>query len=386
MASPSESHTRTRRAVLLHSRQMEQHPYPPECPFKSSRAGAARKIIASMGLLGGARREVAPRPATRDELLTFHTARYLDALQQAPSGALGAAMFEMGLGTPDCPVFKGMYEYAALAAGASLQAADLLEAGEADVAFNPSGGYHHAGPAKAAGFCYINDVVLAALRLAGAGRRVAVLDIDAHHGDGTQNAFYDRADVLTISLHESPDTLFPGTGFAEEIGVGAGRGYCANVPLPPEVHDAAFLRALREVALPLLRWYGPDVIVLEIGMDGLAGDPLTHMSLTNNAYAEAIEAAGAFERPLLATGGGGYHERNTARGWAMAWSVLCGADADAAEQSLGLGGVLLESTDWLGGLRDRRRAPSAEHKQAVDAAVDQSIAAVKKHVFAVHGL
>ena len=340
-----------------------------------------------MGLLSGSDRfEAAPDPADRAALEQFHAARYLDALEAAVGGHLEAAGLEMGIGTADTPVFTGLYEYASLACGATLAGAELILEGKVRAAFNPSGGYHHAGPAHAAGFCYLNDVVLGCMRLAGAGRRVLFLDLDAHHGDGVQAAFYDRPDVMTISLHESGETLYPGTGFVDEIGVGDGKGYSANVPLPADVYDEAYLRAFEAVAVPLIGAYDPDVIVMELGMDGLAGDPLTHMALTNNAYADVIEQTKAFGRPILAVGGGGYHVPNTVRGWALAWAALCGDHSLADDMTSGVGGVLLETTDWHGGLRDRRLAPHTDRTSPVDMVVTETIEEVQAKLFPLHGL
>ncbi|MHC4325202.1 MAG: arginase family protein, partial [Planctomycetota bacterium] len=186
-----------------------------------------------MGLLtGSGGREIPPEPAERVVLKKFHTARYLHALKRSAAGHWSPEALEMGIGSPDCPIFKGLYDYAVLAAGGTLTAAKMILAGRTDLAFNPSGGYHHAGPELAAGFCYIDDVALACIVLAEQGKRVLYLDVDVHHGDGVANAFYDRSDVLTISLHQNPKTLFPGTGFEHEIGTGEGKGYCVNVPLP----------------------------------------------------------------------------------------------------------------------------------------------------------
>lgn len=222
-----------RRACFIYSADLDRHHYPDDSPFKSNRAMITRKIVASMGLLSGPDRfECPPERADRGVLETFHTPRYLDAIQAAEGGSLTVDALQMGLGTPDCPVFAGMYEYAALAAGASVTGARLLLRGEAHVAFNPSGGYHHAGAERASGFCYINDVVLACMALTGAGKRVMFIDVDVHHSDGVQGAFYERDDVLVVSFHESGRTLFPGTGFEDEIGSGRGLGYTVNVPLP----------------------------------------------------------------------------------------------------------------------------------------------------------
>jgi len=290
----------------------------------------------------------------------------------------------MGLGTDDCPVFLGMNDYATLAAGASLTGAELLLSGEADIAFNAAGGYHHAHAARASGFCYLNDVVLAALRLTSAGKRVLFLDVDAHHGDGVQDAFYDRNDVLTVSLHESGKTLFPGTGFEDEIGVGQGEGFCVNIPLPVGTFDAAYLWAFREAAWPLIRAYAADVVILELGMDGLAGDPLAHLHLTNNVFADIVGMVRGLNKPLLVTGGGGYHVDNTVRGWALAWSELCGEQEH--DLSIGMGGVMLETTEWSGGLRDRILLTDAGIHATVEAELRATVDKVRSRLFPLHGL
>jgi acetoin utilization protein AcuC len=373
-------------AVFLHSTELEQYHYPPDCPFKTERAGMTRRILNRMGLLAGDGRAERGFPAApRSTLEKFHTARYLDTMVRAAEGHLDVEGYGMGFGQPECPVFKGMYEYAALACGGTLGGADLVARGEARVAFNPSGGYHHAGPEMASGFCYLNDVALACLVLAEQKKRVLFLDIDVHHGDGVQNAFYDRSDVMTMSFHESGETLFPGTGAVDEIGTGEGLGFCVNVPLPVGTHDDAYLRAFHAVGVPLIGAFDPDVIVLEVGMDALAGDPLAYLSLTNNAHAAVTRRVLDFGKPLLVTGGGGYHPANTARGWALVWSILCGEEGQD-DLALGLGGVMLESTDWQGGLRDRTLITGSMQRRIVDPAVDATIEAVKARVFPLHGL
>jgi acetoin utilization protein AcuC len=293
-------------------------------------------------------------------------------------------MLRYGLGTSDCPVFAGMYPYATWAAGASVTAAKSILDGRAKVAFNPSGGSHHAFSDRAGGFCYVNDIVLACMVLAQAGKRVVFLDIDVHHCDGVQAAFYGRRDVMTISLHQDGRTLFPGTGFVEEIGEGPGKGFAVNVPLPMGMYDAAYMTTIRKVVLPLLHAYNPDVIVLEVGADTLAGDPLANLSLTNNTMADVIELVLAFGKPILATGGGGYNVENTARAWALVWTALCGEDR--RDDMAGMGGVLLETTDWSGGLRDRQLAPDKAQRDAVDQIANQTIEHVKRLVFPLHGL
>jgi acetoin utilization protein AcuC len=375
-----------RKAGFIYSLELERYRYPPEHPFSTIRAERTRELVNSMGLLSGnGRSEVAPVPAERIVLKKFHSGRYLHALKTTAKGRWAAGALGMGIGTGDCPVFDGLYEYAVLATGGTLVGAKLILSGAADVAFNPSGGFHHAGPERASGFCYINDVALACIILAEQGRRVAYVDVDVHHGDGVAYAFYDRCDVMTISFHENPRMLFPGTGFEDEIGTGRGKGYCVNVPLPVGTYDQPYMKAFEAIALPLITAYNPDVIVFELGADGLAGDPLAHLYLTNNVYVEIINHLLGLKKPILATGGGGYNIDNTVRAWTLAWSVLVGADSGHDMNPAG-GAVMGESTDQQGGLRDRALIVSETQREMVMPAVEAVIEAVKANVFSLHGL
>lgn len=360
--------------------------YPPDCPFKTQRATLTRSKLISFGLLGPPNcQEIAARRATPTELRRIHSAPYLEELQRAAAGDLTAAGFSMGLGGSDTPVFGDMFEYGAWACGAGLVAADRLVSGQADIAFNLLGGFHHAMPAHAGGFCYLNDVALACDALARAGKRVVYLDVDAHHGDGVQEIFYERSDVFTISMHESGKTLYPWGGFENEIGRGPGLGFNANIPLPAQAHDTAFLTAFERVVLPLIGAYCPDVIVLELGMDTLAGDPLTHLQLTNNIVVEVLNRLMEFQRPLLVAGGGGYHTENTVRAWALAWRTCVGADEEDA-MSMGLGGVMLGSSEWAGGLRDRHLPIAAEQRATVEAELQTTLERVITNIFPYHRL
>ena len=257
--------------------------------------------------------------------------------------------------------------------------------GETDIAFNPSGGFHHAGAERASGFCYINDLVLACMRFSDKGKRVLYLDIDAHHGDGVQEAFYSSHKVMVISLHESGKTLWPWTGFENETGDGAGKGFNVNVPLPLGICDESYLEVFNEIVIPLIKAYNPDIFVLQLGMDALAGDALAHLELTNNAHAEIIDRLMRFDKPMLATGGGGYHVDNTVRGWALAWKIMCGL-GDESDLSLGLGGVMLQSTEWPGGLRDRALSLNEQHCESVNIAVQATIRSLTRNVFKYHGI
>jgi acetoin utilization protein AcuC len=376
----------TKPAAFIYSPKLEEYTYPPDHPFNTIRAKKTREVVNSMGLLAAPDMvEIPPKPADRLVLKKFHSARYLHLLQSASKGRWDYEALNMGLGTSDCPVFEGMYEYALLAVGATITAARLILDEKARVAFNPSGGFHHAHAERASGFCYINDVALACMVLAEQGKKVLYLDVDVHHGDGVAYAFYDRCDVMTISLHQNPKTLFPGTGFEDEIGTGKGKGYCVNVPMPIGTYDDAYMLAIKTVVLPLIRAFKPDCIVFELGADALAGDPLANLALTNNVYADVINHLLAFEKPILMTGGGGYNVENTVRAWALAWSVLCGADAEIDANIL-VGGVMLQTTEWQGGLRDRVLPVSSHQRDFVLPALNATLDTLKATLFPLHGL
>jgi len=203
---------------------------------------------------------VAPAAASTSELELVHDPRYITAVRT------GAADAAFGLGTPDNPVFTGMHEASALVAGATLAAAAAVFGSRAQHAVSVAGGLHHAMRAMASGFCVYNDPAIAIKwMLAQGAERIAYVDVDVHHGDGVQAAFYDDPRVLTISLHEHPATLFPGTGLASEIGSGQGRGYAVNVALPAFTGDAGWLRAFDAVVPPLLRAFRPQILVSQHG-------------------------------------------------------------------------------------------------------------------------
>ncbi|MDD5308950.1 MAG: hypothetical protein PHU25_16675 [Deltaproteobacteria bacterium] len=374
------------RAAIVTYEERRDLTYPEGHPFRPERAFMLMDILAREGVLGESwLREVLAIPASYDELARFHTPGYLSLLEEASRGRMSLEMLEVGLGSADCPVFSGLHELAALAAGGTLLGARMLDKAEADVVFNPIGGFHHAGKAFAEGFCYVNDVVLACLYLADQGRKVACVDLDVHHGNGTEDALIDDARVLKTSMHESGRTLYPGGGFETRIGAGAARGLNINVPLPAGSDDDAFLRAFRGVIMPVLGAYGPDVVVLEIGMDVLAGDPLGHLRLTNNATAEAATLVRGLGKPVLVLGGGGYHPHNTARGWAVAFMSMCGVDTEDAYAGL-VGGVFLGDCGRRGGLRDMRVYASGEERAAIDAEVERVIAFHQATTFPIHGI
>lgn len=374
------------KAAFIHSDQIDKYHYPAESPFKTERSGLTREILNSLNYLTGqGRKEVAPQTASEEELLLFHKKEYLDTLKRVSKGEFYPEDLFMGLGTADCPVFADLYNYASLASGGTITGARLILNEEADIVFNPSGGYHHAFPDKAGGFCYLNDVVLACRILADNGKRVFCLDLDAHHGNGTQNEFYSSPRIFTVSFHESGKTLFPWSGFEDEIGEKEGKGYNLNLPLPPGTDDDAYLKAFTGLVPPLISAYDPDVLVMEIGMDILSVDPLTHLGMTNNVIADIIPKILSFDKPILAVGGGGYNPDHTARGWALTWCALCriGLEEDL---NLGLGGTFLGSSEWKAGLRDKHIYLYGENKKAINAEISKSVEKLKKGIFPLHGI
>jgi acetoin utilization protein AcuC len=277
---------------------------------------------------------LAPEPADEASLSGFHERDYLEVLKRVNSGSAGSGRellraAQYGLGPGDNPIFPGLWDAGRLVAGGSLLAAELVGTGGITRAFHFAGGLHHAMRDRASGFCYVNDPVLAILKLRQRGLRVAYVDIDAHHGDGVQFAFYDDPGVLTISTHERGDRLFPGTGFVEEVGEGAGRGYSVNLPLHPFTDDSVYQPAFEAVVPPLLQAFRPDVVVAQLGIDSHATDPLTHLALSVQGFARAVTRIVELAPRLVALGGGGYDLPNVARAWTAAWAVMNGVELPA---------------------------------------------------------
>ncbi len=270
---------------------------------------------------------VEPRRATEEEIETFHARDYVNAVQSLSRGESVYNPADYNFSDHgDNPVFPGMYEASTWSTGASLTAAEMLAEGRVEAAFNCSGGLHHAMPNRASGFCVFNDPVIAIKYLLERGFRVAYVDIDAHHGDGVQHAFYDSDQALTISLHQSGDYLFPGTGFVGEMGAGKGLGYSVNLPLYPYTNDEIYLWALNSVVVPLVKAFNPDVLATQLGMDPHFRDPITQLGLTVQGHARLVEELGKLCPRWLAFGGGGYDVSAVARGWTLDYGVMLGEE------------------------------------------------------------
>ena len=317
-----------RKAAFVYDDVLSQHLLSESHPLKPVRLKYTYELLDAYGAFDGPHTPVEkPRQATEEEILSFHTPDYLHAVQSFGRGetSLQPAAFNFGPG--DNPVYDGIYEASAWSTGASIRAAELLMSGEADAAFSISGGLHHAMPGYAYGFCIFNDPVIAINALVSRGMRVAYVDIDCHHGDGVQHAFYDTDAVMTISLHESGAFLFPGTGFTQETGAGRGKGYAVNLPLYPYTTDDVYLWAFREVVPPLLQAFHPDVLVTQLGIDSHYRDPITHLALTVQGFGQAVaELARLAPARWLAFGGGGYDLHAVARAWTLAYGVMSQQD------------------------------------------------------------
>jgi acetoin utilization protein AcuC len=314
--------------------RLTEYDFGPDHPLAPIRVELTMALAREFGVLSAdGVTVVTPEPAGMAELTLVHDLDYIEAVRQA--GQDGRPNARYGLGTTDDPVFPHMHEASALVTGATLAAAQALWRGEALHAVNIAGGLHHAMRRSASGFCIYNDPAIAISWLLDQGvQRIAYVDVDVHHGDGVQAAFYADPRVLTISLHEHPATLFPGTGLAMEIGAGEGRGYAANVALPAGTGDAGWLRAFDAIVPPLVRAFAPEILVSQHGCDSHRLDPLANLMLSVDAQRRtqlimhdlAHEVTGG---KWLLTGGGGYElVQVVPRTWTHLLAVAAGTPLD----------------------------------------------------------
>lgn len=321
------------RTALIWDPAMTGYRLRPDHPFNPKRLELTVSLMEALELVGGPDTPVyAPRMATREELLRVHTPEFVDAVRRLGAGEAGPEeAWAWGLGTDDTPVFPGMHDATSLVVGGTIRAAELVMSGEVTRAFNVAGGLHHAHRDRASGFCVLSDLAAAIAWIREAhGARVMYIDYDAHHGDGVQGIFYDDPGVLTLSLHESGRYLFPGTGFVDELGEGAGYGYSLNLPLEPFTEDDSWIRLYEKILPEAAEAFRPDVIVLQNGCDGHVLDPLTHLRATTRLYEETVRITCEVADRLcggrvVATGGGGYDVwRVVPRAWTLVWAALSG--------------------------------------------------------------
>ncbi|CAN5498831.1 acetoin utilization protein AcuC [soil metagenome] len=385
------------RATVVHEASLTEYDFGPDHPMSPLRVDLTISLAEQLGVIGDRLRPVVAPYATEDQISTVHDPALIEAVTRM-GVAPGPGEEAFGLGTDDNPVFANMHRAGAHVVGATLEAARQVWTGESLHSANISGGLHHAMPGRASGFCIYNDVAVGIRWLLDQGaERVAYVDVDVHHGDGVEKIFYDDPRVLTISLHESGQFLFPGTGETRDIGGPDALGSAVNVPLPPGTGDAGWLRAFHAVVPPLLREFRPDVLVTQHGCDSHADDPLAHLMLSVDGQRAAYLALHDLAHEVadgrwVVTGGSGYAlVQVVPRAWTHLLAVVSGAPLDP----------LLETPEaWrehvrrtLGQQAPHRltdgRAPSYrpwEEGYDPDAWLDRTVHALRSEVFGYHGL
>jgi len=363
----------------------------PQHPLRPERAQLTVELARALGLLDKVT-VIPPAPVGGTDLARVHDLDYLAAVQAA--SADGRPLPERGLGAGDTPSFVGMHEASSLVCGASVAAAEAIRSGAALHAFSPAGGLHHAMPGRASGFCIYDDPAVAIAWLLEQGvARIAYVDVDVHHGDGVEAIFAADPRVLTISIHESGRFLFPGTGFAHEIGEGEAKGTIANLPLPPNTTDELYLPAFDALVPALVRAFEPEILVTQLGADSHYTDPLAHLALTTRCYQGLAGRLHDLAHTVtggrwLATGGGGYQ-------WATvvprAWNTYL-AEMVGSELPPELPGAYRElvaerhGVDLDPATADDVVALRTDSRVKVEAQIGHTIDTVRSSLFPLHGL
>ncbi|KAF9215163.1 histone deacetylase [Podila verticillata] len=316
--------TQKQRVSYFYDEDVGNYNYGLGHPMKPHRVRMCHSLVTNYGLYKKMD-VIRPKRASARQMTRFHNDEYIDFLYRLTPDMVGGEgmsestkhLFNLG---DDCPVFDGLFEFCSISAGGSIAAANKLTKGESDIAINWAGGLHHAKKTEASGFCYINDIVLAILELLRFHQRVLYIDIDIHHGDGVEEAFYTTDRVMTASFHMTE--FFPGTGKLEETGIGKGKNYAVNVPLQKGMDDWSYQNLFEPIIKHIMEWYRPGAVVLQCGADSLAGDKLGCFNLSMKGHANCVAYVKSFGVPMIVVGGGGYTIRNVARAWTFETAVL----------------------------------------------------------------
>jgi len=315
-----------KRVCYFYDANVGNYHYGPGHPMKPHRIRMCHGLVMNYGLYK--KMEIyRAKPANKWEMTQFHTDEYIDFLSRVTPDNMESlskeqAKFNVG---DDCPVFEGLFEYCGLSAGGSMEGAARLNRGLCDIAINWAGGLHHAKKSEASGFCYVNDIVLGILELLRYYPRVLYIDIDVHHGDGVEEAFYTTDRVMTCSFHKYGE-FFPGTGELKDVGVGKGKYYSVNFPLRDGIDDESYKSVFEPVIEKVMEWYRPSAVVLQCGGDSLSGDKLGCFNLSMKGHANCVSFVKKFNLPTLVLGGGGYTMRNVARAWAYETGIVVGQE------------------------------------------------------------
>ncbi|KAL6304187.1 histone deacetylase [Sparassis latifolia] len=300
--------------------------YGPGHPMKPTRIRMCHSLVMNYGLYK--KMEIfRAKPATKREMTQFHSDEYVEFLSRITPVNMNSFLKEQhkyNVGD-DCPVFDGLFDYCSISAGGSMEGAARLSRDKCDIAVNWAGGLHHAKKSEASGFCYVNDVVLGILELLRYHTRVLYIDIDVHHGDGVEEAFYTTDRVMTCSFHKYGE-YFPGTGELRDVGIGKGKYYALNFPLRDGITNENYKSVFEPVIRQVMETYDPGAVVLQCGTDSLSGDKLGCLNLSMRGHASCVKFVKSFNRPLLLLGGGGYTMRNVSRCWAFETGLAAGVE------------------------------------------------------------
>ncbi len=309
--------------LFIYTPRYSQFDYGRDHPMRLFRLKLTVDLMEHYGLLDPPVEQMEPPLSPEEELLAYHASPYLEALRRAEEE--GLANPDMGLGTADNPLFPGVYTLSRLVVGGTLEG--TRRALEGRRVFHIGGGMHHARPDRAEGFCYLNDIVIALKEAVNQGARVLYFDIDAHHCDAVQEAFYRDPRVLVVSFHQYGPNFYPGTGALEEVGEGEGRGYNLNLPLDRYTEDETLWWAYEHLLPPLLEAFKPDLLFTQLGVDAHRDDPLTSLFISTHFYERmAQDLASRWQGPWIAVGGGGYDLVNVARIWTLVWGAMVGRE------------------------------------------------------------
>jgi acetoin utilization protein AcuC len=377
--------------TVVWDEELGAYDFGPEHPLRPERVWLTIALARATGLLDRARL-IGPAPLSGTDLARVHTLDYLATVKAC--GEDGHAAPGYGLGPGDTPSFVGIHDASARVCGATVAAADAILHGQAQHAFSPAGGLHHAMPDRASGFCVYNDPAVAIAWLLDQGmRRIAYLDVDVHHGDGVEAIFADDPRVFTISLHESGRFLFPGTGFPDEIGEGDAKGTIANLPLPPYTTDDLYLAAFDALVPALVRAFEPEILVSQLGCDTHYTDPLAHLALTTGAYRQLAArlhdlAHTVTQGRWLATGGGGYQWASVVpRAWCGYLAEMVGADLpDRLPESYRDEAATRFGADLDPEMADDVVALASDHRGRVEGQVATALDTLRHNLFPLYGL
>ncbi|MEZ5096209.1 MAG: acetoin utilization protein AcuC [Nocardioides sp.] len=384
-------------ATVVFDASLTEYNFGPGHPMSPIRVDLTMRLAESLAVLDDRLRVVPAPVATLDQIATVHEPEFIEAVTRAGTTP-GYVDLRHGLGTEDDPVFEGMHHASAHVVGASLEAFRQVWSGESLHSANIAGGLHHAMPGTASGFCIYNDVAVGIRYLLEQGaQRVAYVDVDVHHGDGVERIFWNDPRVLTVSVHETGQLLFPGTGFPHDLGGSDAPGMAVNVALPPGTADAGWLRAFHAVVPPLLREFKPEVLVTQHGCDSHMEDPLAHLMLSVDGQRAAYLALHELAHEVaggrwVATGGGGYALVDVVpRAWTHLLAIVGGRPLDPSLET---------PEEWREHVRERHgknaprhltdgRNPSWRdwvHGFDPDTWLDRAVLATRQEIFPWHGL